>query len=298
MVRNRLAWFESVLLTMCIASCGGSAATPTLSPTPSGVQHASLTFDGLKHTYRLYVPPSLDLKQPAPLVLLLHWAGGSSDEMAAATRYDDQAAKQRFIVVYPKSSGVSWDAATGDTAIDINFISRLLDQMTTDFRIDQTRIFVAGVSSGAMMAYRLACQLSDRIAAIASVAGALLIDDCSPARPVSILEMHGSEDPTVPYQGNSFAPSTESTAQRWVTLNRCAGNPTQTTGGITRTTLWTGCRGGTVVRLDTVVGGQHSWFSSDPARVGHGDAGSKTVAGEPDATQGTWDFFTNLAPRT
>jgi polyhydroxybutyrate depolymerase len=296
--RSRLVLLEGVLLALSVASCGGSAATPTASPTPSGVQHASLTFDGLKHTYRLYVPPSLDLKQPAPLVVLLHWAGGSADEMAAVTRYDDQAAKRKFIVVYPKASGLAWDAATGDTAIDINFISRLLDQMTTDFRIDQTRIFVAGVSSGAMMAHRLACQLSERIAAIASVAGALLIDDCSPARPVSILAMHGTEDPVVSYRGDSNFPSTESTIRRWVTLNRCADQPKQTTSGITRTSAWTGCRGGTVVRLDTVVGGQHSWFSSDPARVGHGDAGSKTVAGEPDATQGTWDFFTNLAPRT
>ena len=93
--------------------------------------------------------------------------------MAAATRYDQQAAKGKFIAVYPNSASNLWDSGTGDTAVDLTFISRLLDQLTSDFRIDQTRIFAAGLSSGAMMAYRLACQLSDRIVAIASVAGAL-----------------------------------------------------------------------------------------------------------------------------
>jgi polyhydroxybutyrate depolymerase len=277
---------------MCLASCGGSAATPAASPTPSGVQHASLTVNGLKHTYRLYVPPSLDLTQPAPLVVLLHWAGGSADEMAAATRYDQQAAKRKFIAVYPNSSSNLWDSGTGDTAVDIDFISRLLDQLTTDFRIDKTRIFAAGLSSGAMMAYRLACQLSDRIVAIASVAGALRIDDCSPAKPVSILEMHGTFDSTVPYAGDTFFPSTMSTIQRWVTLNGCSGAPAQTASGITTTSLWTGCRGGTAVRLDTIAQGQHTWFSTDPAL-----RGSQSVAGEPDATQGTWEFFSNLTPR-
>jgi polyhydroxybutyrate depolymerase len=292
MTRSRLLSYASVLLAICLASCDGSAATPAASPTPSGVQHASITVNGLKHIYRLYVPPSLDLKQAAPLVLLLHWDGGSGEEMAAATGYDQQAAKHKFIAVYPHSSSNAWDAATGDTAIDLTFISRLLDQLTTDFRIDETRIFVAGVSNGAMMAHRLACQLSDRIAAIASVSGALLINDCSPAKPVSILEMHGTADSTVPYAGDSFFPPTASTIQRWVTLDGCTGKPAQTVSGITTTSSWTGCRGGSVVRLDTVAGGQHSWYSTDPAL-----RGSQSVAGEPDATQATWEFFTNLAPR-
>jgi polyhydroxybutyrate depolymerase len=265
----------------------------------SGVQHASLTIDTIKRTYRLYVPPSLDPKQPAPLVVLLHWAEGSGDQMGTVTRYDDQAATGKFIVVYPDTFGTLWKAGTGDPAIDVTFISRLLDRLTTDFRIDKTRIFVVGVSSGGMMAYRLACQLSDRIAAIASVAGALLIADCSPAKPVSILEMHGTDDSTIPYAGNSDfgLPSTASTIQWWVTLDGCAGRPTQTASGSTTTSLWIGCRGGTVVRLDTIAGGQHTWFSSDPARVGQGAAGSQSVAGEPDATHVTWDFFNNLSPR-
>ena len=213
--------------------------------------------------------------------------------MAAATRYDQQAAKGKFIAVYPNSASNLWDSGTGHTAVDLTFISRLLDQLTIDFRIDQTRIFAAGLSSGAMMAYRLACQLSDRIVAIASVAGALRTDDCSPSKPVSILEMHGTFDATVPYAGDSFFPSTTSTIQRWVALDGCPGKPAQTASGITTTSVWTDCRSGTVVRLDTIERGQHVWFSTDPAL-----RGAQSVAGEPDATHGTWEFFTNLAPRT
>ena len=297
MVRSRLVSFASLWLAICLASCGGVAATPTTSPRAIGVQHASLIVDNIKRTYRLYVPPSLDPKQPAPLVVLLHWAEGSADAMATVTRYDDQAAAGKFIVVYPDTFGIMWKADTGDPAVDVTFISRLLDRLTSDFRIDKARIFVAGVSSGAMMAYRLACQLSDRIAAIASVAGALLMDYCTPARPLSVLEMHGTDDSTVPYAGDAFFASTALTIQRWVFLDGCAEKPTQTTNGITTTSLWTGCRGGTAVRLDTITGGQHSWFSSDPADVGQGAAGSQSVAGEPDATHVTWGFFSNLAPR-
>ncbi len=218
--------------------------------------------------------------------------------MGSVTRYDDQAAKGKVILVYPDASDGVWKAGSSDAAIDVTFIGRLLDRLTTEFQIDKTRIFVAGASLGAMMAYRLACQMSDRIAAIASVSGALLVSDCSPARPVSVLEMHGTDDAIVPYAGNSTFPSTASTIQRWVTLNGCAGSPTQTKSGITMTSLWIGCRGGTAVRLDTITGGQHTWFTSDSAQVGQGNAGSQAVAGEPDATQGTWDFLINSPRRS
>lgn len=303
-VGNRLVTLAMGLLVLCGASCGGSAATPQAGSSPSAVRHASLTVDGIKRTYRLYVPPSLDTKQPAPMVVALTGFPGTGDEMAEVSRLDVQANTLGFIVVYPDPvpdsqadlSNLlegSWNAGTccGDASAkgvdDVTFINRLLDRLSTDFRIDTTRVFAAGLSNGGMMAYRLACELSDRISAVASVAGAMVvIDDCRPARSVSILEMHGTADSHVAYAGY-YPSSTVSTVQRWVALDGCTDKPTQTVSGVTKTSTWVHCRAGTVVRFDTVVGGHHTWFGTD----------LDPVPGEPDSTATVWDFFSNLKPR-
>jgi polyhydroxybutyrate depolymerase len=283
LITNRFVSVVCVFLSICVASCGGSAATPKANPSPtSGVQHASLTIGGAKRTYRLYIPPSLDLKKAAPLVVALTACPTTGDGMAEATHFDDQATTGGFIVVYPDPVGGCWNTGTCcGTADDFTFISRLLDRMTTDLRIDKARIFAAGISAGAIMAYSEACKLSDRFAAIASVAGREDLNDCRPARRVSILEMHGTNDSHIPYTVGADA------VQRWVTLDGCTGNPTQSESGITKTSTWSNCQGGTVVRFDTVVGGHHSWFGStfDP------------VPGEPNSTAVVWDFFSKLAPR-
>ena len=142
--------FGCAFLSICVVSCGGSAATPRTSPFTSGVQHASLTVDGLVRTYRLYVPPSLDPKQPAPLVLMLAGCPGTGTEIAFLTQFDFLAATGRFIAVYPdpvpdSSADPSnllegcWNAGTccGDASRngvdDVTFISRLLDRLTLDF---------------------------------------------------------------------------------------------------------------------------------------------------------------------
>lgn len=281
--RNRFVSLVGVFLSICVVSCGGSAATPKANPSPSsGVQHASLTIGGAKRTYRLYIPPSLDQKQPTPLVVALTACPTTGDGMADATHLDDQATTGGFMVVYPDPVGGCWNTGTCcGNADDFTFISRLLDRLTTDLRIDKARIFAAGISVGAIMAYSLACKLSDRFAAIASVAGREDLKDCKPARLVSVLEMHGTDDSHAPYTEAANA------VQRWVTLDGCTGNPTQSKSGITETSVWSKCQRGTMVRFDTVAGGHHSWFGSmfDP------------VPGEPNSNAVVWDFFSKLAPR-
>lgn len=279
-----------ILISAVVATaCGGSTATPAANATPSPVQHAGLTIDGQgERTYRLFVPPSLDLTEPAPLLVALTGYPMNADDLADLSDFDRQASTGGFIVVYPDHlQGSSWNAGSCCGSVDdVTFISRLLDRLTSDFRIDKRRIFAAGFSAGAMMAYRLACEMSDRIAAIASVSGAMVVDNCRTARSISILEMHGSADPLVPYNGGTgdtglTVPSTSSVIQRWVTLDGCPGQPTHTVNGITNTSTWSGCQGGTVVRFDTVSGGLHRWFGEaiDP------------IPGEPNSTAEIWTFF-------
>lgn len=298
LIRHRFVPFVSVFLSICVASCGGAAATPKANSISSGVQHGSLTVGVFKRTYRLYIPPSLDLKHPAPLVVDLHGClpGANGDGMASVTHFDDEATTGGFVVVYPDGLYDCWNAGICCTnADDVGFISRLLDRLVKDLPINQSRVFATGVSGGGFMSYRLACELSTRFAAIASVAGLMLFNGCQPARPVSILEMHGTNDLNVPYDGGvppnappnvPPAPSVIAVVQQWTALDGCVGDPMQSQTGITKTSVWKGCKSGAIVRLDTVVGGHHTWFGSsfDP------------VPGEPNANAVIWDFFSSLQP--
>jgi polyhydroxybutyrate depolymerase len=296
------------------AACGGTVATPTAkvspvsTPSPGTIEQRSFTVNGTLRLYRVFVPKSLDPNQPPALVVLLHGCDGmrgSGDEVAADTHFDEEASAGRFVAVYPdgqisdnsvlgrmrcwNAGSCCIDNVTTPVADDVAFVSQVLDRVTTDLPIDKTRIFVAGVSGGAFMAYRLACELAGRIAGMASVAGTMLVDSCHPARPVSILEMHGTDDSNVPYDGGAVfngaaSPSVAAVMQSWATLDGCAGNSTQSQSGITKTSAWKNCKGGNIVQLDTVVGGHHTWFGStiDP------------VPGEPNANATIWSFFSSV----
>jgi len=239
--------------------------------------------DGHERTYRVFRPTSLDPTRPAPLIFALHGASFQGDRMAVIGNWDDKATSGGFMAAFPDGG---WNTIGQAPVEDVTFISSLLDRLEREYAIDKTRVFVVGASIGAEMAYRLACELSDRIAAIASVIGEMVTDPCRPARPVSIFEMHGTDDPDVSYDAAAVS------IQSWVTLDGCASNPKQSVNGIMKTSVWSSCRTGTVVRFDTVVGGHHSWFGSPVA------AARDSVPGQPDATAVVWDFFKNLAPRT
>ena len=279
-----------VTIALVIAACGNSAAapsTPSAHLNPGTTQRDNLTINGLIRSYRLFQPASLDPKQAPPLVLLLHGCGpnATGDQIAATTHFDDLATSGRFVAAYPDGVGGCWNTgACCGTADDVTFISRLLDRLTTDLPIDRTRVFIAGYSGGAGLSHRLGCQLSGRIAAIASVGGAMLTD-CQPAHPVSVLEMHGTADDTAPMAGGVLglpSPSVLSVMQRWASLDGCGASPIPSQTGIMTTSMWKGCKAGRIVQLDAITGGHHTWFGSkiDP------------VPGEPDANAVIWAFFT------
>jgi polyhydroxybutyrate depolymerase len=251
----------------------------------------SLTVDGKLRDYRLFRPPALDLIRAVPLVVMLHGSPIDAAGMENLIHFDDEATTTGFLEASPNGCDGFWSYSEGGPkSVDEHFISKVIDQLESQFQIDKARVFIVAVSAGTWVAYRLACDLASQIAAIASVAGTMrLADDCAPARPVSILEMHGTLDAAHPWQGygpHSASP-VDAVIQRWTQLDRCTGNPTLNQTGITVTSVWTACQGGAVVRLDKVVGGHHTWFGSslDP------------VPGEPDANATIWSFFSGLPPR-
>ena len=292
--RGRAAAAALVLLSLALGACGG-ASHPAAPPAPApAVQHRRLDVGGVSRTYRLYVPLSLDRNQAVPLVLVLGGVGNSADSMVGVTGFDRTADAGNFVAAYADGVNNTWNggyccllgAATGPD--DVGFLSRLIDDVEASQKIDTDRVFAVGVSAGAIMAYRLGCELAGRIAGVGSVAGAMVLDECHPAKPVAVVEIHGTADQLVPYQGGETAggatqpsPPTPSVVQRWAEIDKCPGSAATQTQGPATTSSWTGCASGTAVRLITVEGGGHVWFGP----------GLGPANGAVDATNEVWGFL-------
>src|SRR5205085_2912776 len=120
---------------------------------------------------------------------VLHGGGNSVDDTVKTTGFDRAAADGDYMVAYPAGTRGEWNAGTccgsapSRKVDDVTFLTQVLDRLEQDYPVDRARVFVAGVSNGAMMAYRLACERADRVAGVGSVAGAVVVDPCQPSRP-------------------------------------------------------------------------------------------------------------------
>lgn len=276
---NRVVAAVAVLVTLGCSGCGGSA--PPVARPPAGIQHEVLhTSDGPR-TYRLFVPTGLAQHQ-VPLLLVLQGCGPihNGDDMAKLTGLDARASTDGFIAVYPDVQGTCWNIGIGPSSPnDVAFIRALIEKISGTYPVDRSRVYATGVSGGGLLAHLLACRMADQLAAIASVAGNMPVSHCSPGRPISVLELHGTEDPYVSFAGvpDLGIPSVTQTMQQWAKLDAC-GSPSQSQTGIVITTIWPGCARGARVELLAVQGGHHVWFGS-----ACGPCKSVEVPGEPDA---------------
>jgi polyhydroxybutyrate depolymerase len=275
-----------------LVSCGGSKTVAIVSPTESPTQIGRITEGGVQRTYVVYRPASLDPKQRVPLVIAMHGYTVDTTWMENTSHFDDLATTNGFIVVYPQGLGDAWNAGRccgHDNNDDVGFIKDVIDKLVAEDNVDPKRVFATGMSNGALMAQRLACDAADRITAVTSVSGSLVSDPCDPSRPISVLEMHGLDDDLVPYKGGAvagltFFPPTISNMQKWASRDGCAISPAVTQDGITTTYMWSACHDGSVVVLDAIAGAGHSWFGPDE------------MPGEPDAAQVSWNFFSHAPP--
>ncbi len=172
----------------------------------------SLVHHGRVRTYKVHLP-SRGLTERLPLVIVLHGFNGNADQAEEMSGMSWKADAENFIVVYPEGTegpeerAYSWNAenccaeAYYEGVDDIGFIRALIEKLSKDHPVDPERIYVTGFSNGGMMTYRLACMLSDKIAAIAPVSGSLNDADCSPTHPVSVLAFHGTADDRILYKG-------------------------------------------------------------------------------------------------
>ncbi len=240
----------------------------------SYAQYDTLNYDGIDRTYLLHVPSSYDGLSAVPLVLALHGYTGNGAGFQSQTGFSNKADANNFIVVYPEGTGSprGWNAgnccgsaATNDID-DVGFISALIDTLSANYNIDSTRIYATGFSNGSMMSYRLAAELSQRIAAIAPGSGQMVLDECDPLRAVPIMHLHALDDRVVLYEGDSGFPSIESVIDIWVGINGCETDPdTITNSASLMVRKWAALSHNADIVLFTTPTGGHSWLTSIPA---------------------------------
>lgn len=261
-------------------------AALSVNPIGPGDHTRTLMMGEQMRTYLVHVPKNCDLKQPAPVVLALHGAAMNGSMMVWFSGLNKTSDKEGFIVVYPSGTGLgpflTWNAGglfkgMGSQSDDVAFISKLLDELDTMANVDTKRVYACGISNGAMMCYRLAAELSDRIAAIAPVAGTVAVEESNPERPVPVIHFHGTKDNLVPFDMTKVKPSpfarfksVDDSIQTWVKLNGCDENPmTETISKdgdemkVTRTTYGAGKDDAEVV-LVVIENGGHTWPGQKP----------------------------------
>jgi polyhydroxybutyrate depolymerase len=230
----------------------------------------------------------------APLVLVLHGAGSDSARFEAKTGYDELADRDGFIVAYPdgvldSGSSRTWNAGSccppaSTTGVDdVSFLVGLVDRLASTLPVDRSRVYAVGHSNGAMMAQRLGCEASGRFAAVASVAGALEVAACVPARPVAMMEIHGTAD------GQVSLAAAVSGVDSWRRADRCGSTATTKSDGPVSTQTWE-CDQGAVVQLVRVAGADHPW----PGGRTPPPAGQR-ASDALDATTVTWAFLSTFA---
>jgi len=308
----REVW-PTLTLLLVVVSCRASIAQEEqpkqADPFGPGDHTRALTMGEQRRTYLAHVPKGHDPSKPAPVVLALHGAAMNGPMMVWFTGLNKKSDEAGFIVVYPSGAGtgpfLTWNAGgfkgkwAEGKADDVAFIGKLLDDLGTVVKVDEKRVYACGMSNGAMMCYRLAAELSGRIAAIAPVAGTIAIDECKPKRPVPVIHFHGTRDAFVPFEmAKSKTPSfmrlkgVEDSIQTWVKLNGCeekARTDVLSRDGdemkVTRNTYGGGKDGAEVV-LVVIEGGGHAWPGQQPP-VGFLGKSATNIS----ANDLMWEFF-------
>ncbi|SIO27467.1 polyhydroxybutyrate depolymerase [Singulisphaera sp. GP187] len=293
-------------------------ALPTLAlpPLAPGDHLRALTIGEQTRSYLVHIPPAHDPKKLAPVVLAFHSAVMNGPLMARYSGLSEKADQAGFVAVYPNGTGRSnlllfWDAGgvRAQPSDDVGFVATLLDDLATVVNVDPNRVYATGMSNGAMMCYRLASELSNRIAAIAPVAGTMATETCRPLRPVPVMHFHGTRDPLVLFGGpddrtpkDLFFKSVDASIQAWALANGCptlpliAKLPDLADDGtsVSMTTYGPGKEGSEVI-LYVIEGGGHTWPGRSPTLLLPG-LGKSTK--DISASDLIWDFFQRHPKRT
>ncbi len=205
--------------------------------------YAYITVDGIKRDFLIHLPQSYSESEALPLIIALHGGGGNAKDMEKLTEdgFNKLADDENFIVVYPDGIGRHWNDGRNlslyytqkENINDVKFISELIDYMVEKYNVNPLRVYVTGMSNGALMTYRLAYELSNKIAAVAPVDGSIPLNiylNETPTAPIPVLMINNVADPILPWNGGyahfgnkklGKVLSVEETAAFWARIDNC-----------------------------------------------------------------------------
>jgi polyhydroxybutyrate depolymerase len=302
-------FFFLAAILLASLTCEKSPGTPPpVSPEPAstsppvGDSEHKLIYAGVERSYVVHVPSSYDPTQPAALVLAFHGITLDAYEMMRISGFNAQSDDVGFLVAYPNAAGdqKSWNGghccgeAARNNVDDVGFVNAVIEELSVSFNIDPQRIYATGFSNGAILVYRLACEMSNRIAAIAPVSATQALEDmqaCHPSRPLPLIHFHGTDDEPNPYNGGvtpggvQFI-SVDDAIQFWVNFDGCPSEPSRSETGSIIHDVYAPCQAGSSVELYTITGGKHAWPGGEAVNLRMGQP-TKEIS----ATALIWDFF-------
>ncbi|MCB1317658.1 MAG: hypothetical protein KDK27_16955 [Leptospiraceae bacterium] len=290
-----------------------SGDAPIVGPEQAGAQPGEFELelnvsDRTRRAY-FYLPDQVSRGTDLPLVFVLHGGGGGRvDTYDDSTGWRAKGAAEGAIIVYPYGTGrlsdyrlLTWNAgnccgyAFENNVDDVQFFRELIRFATDRLPVDAKRIYATGISNGGMMSHRLACELSDKIAAIGPVVGAQNMPECHPDHPVSVIAIRGMQDGHVAYYGgptvgadqnHRYDRPAEYTLQFWKTANGCAGDVQKSEAGNVIREVYADCRDGSAVELISLKNGKHAWPGGKKGWA-FGDEPTQDIS----ATDEIWSFF-------
>ena len=272
-----------------------SSVRPATKPAGTTTTVSLPSPDGRTRAYHLYVPRSAGRTgtDRLPLLIALHGGLGSGTQFETQTGFDGLAEANRFIVAYPDGVGVgprgsiarTWNGgrccgpAVRQGVDDVTFVRMIIDQVSSRYPIDPARVFAAGHSNGGILAYRLACELSDRISAVGVQSASLEVSTCESSQPVSLIHIHGTADRNLPITGGkgpeglsgvAFNPPRDG-VKSLAAANGCSAKATirtsHTNADVT-VERFGSCPPGVAVEFVTVAGAPHAWMGHPAVRPG------------------------------
>jgi polyhydroxybutyrate depolymerase len=267
--------------------------------------NAGFQFDGQNRSYIVYTPASYNPGTPVPLVFVLHGFTQSGQSIMNVSAFNSVADTANFIIVYPNGISNAWNTYANipgaSTANDIGFIEALIDTVSANYSIDQNRIYSCGFSAGGFMSHLLACKSSRCFAAIASVAGTMtdsVYNSCVPSYNLSVLQIHGTSDNIVNFNGALGNKSATEVVDLWKNFNACSVAPVITAlpninlndNSTVDLLDYSPCINNNLVQMLRVNGGGHQWPGTSSLLGGLG-----TINRDIKASAEIWNFFRSKA---
>jgi polyhydroxybutyrate depolymerase len=259
-----------------------------------------MNYQNTSRSFLVHFPPGFSNTQHLPLVINMHGSGSDGPQQEFYSRMSETSDSNHFIVCYPNGINNVWNsgfqAPYNSSPDDVGFISKIIDTLSALYNVDLNRVYACGMSNGGFQSYRLACDLENRIAAIASVAGCitdLTALNCVLSRKIPVLDIQGTADPLVNYGGAPGYKSVEETISFFLNRNQCSSvndtlhypdldvNDSSTVERI----HYASCGDGTEIMFYKITGGGHTWPNAYYSYI-YGPTNR-----DLDASQEIWNFF-------